>query len=376
MTLIKSRRTHGGSAVQAPAPRTPPPATGQAGSPGQLGTALSASPAGRGRSALRAAGLLGAAGLLLLVLVLSLAVGAKPLSPGEVLRGLTEAGSPAYTVVHEMRLPRTVLGLLAGVALGLAGGVMQALTRNPLADPGLLGINAGAAAAVVTAISFFGVTGYNGYISFAFLGAAAVSVAVYAVGGGRGATPARLALAGTALNAALISYVNAVQLLDTASLDRMRFWTVGSLARAEEATNLKALPFITAGLLVALALARPLNALALGDDAARALGSRPAVTRTGAIVAVTLLCGAATAACGPIVFVGLMVPHMVRSLTGPDLRWLLPYCALLAPVLMLGADVLGRVLGRPGELQVGIVTVVLGGPFFLYFVRRRRVAQA
>ena len=392
MTLIKSRQTHGGSAPEGPAPPGRPPREGETGrgeQPGgqtgrnrksdEHGAAATRTPGaegGRGRFAMRAAGLLGAAGLLLLVLILSLAVGAKQLSAAEVISGLTDAGSSAYTVVHEMRLPRTVLGLLVGVALGLAGGLMQALTRNPLADPGLLGINAGAAAAVVTAISLFGVTGYTGYISFAFLGAAAVSVGVYAVGGGRGATPARLALAGTALNAALISYVNAVQLLDTASLDRMRFWTVGSLARAQDDTNLKALPFVLAGVLLALALARPLNALALGDDAARALGSRPTVTRGVAIVAVTLLCGAATAACGPIVFVGLMVPHMVRSLTGPDLRWMLPYCALLAPVLMLGADVLGRVLGRPAELQVGIVTVVLGGPFFLYFVRRRRVAQA
>ncbi len=376
MTLIKSRQTQGGSAAQRPAPPQRPPETGWTGPSGGAAPEAVGGGGGRGRFALRTLGLLGAAGLLLLVLVLSLAVGAKQLSTGEVMRGLTEPGSPSYTVVHEMRLPRTVLGLFAGAALGLAGGVMQALTRNPLADPGLLGINAGAAAAVVSAISFFGVTGYTGYISFAFLGAAAVSVAVYAVGGGRGATPARLALAGTALNAALISYVNAVQLMDTASLDRMRFWTVGSLARAQEDTNLKALPFVIAGVLIALALARPLNALALGDDAARALGSRPEVTRTAAIVAVTLLCGAATAACGPIVFVGLMVPHMVRSLTGPDLRWMLPYCALLAPVPMLGADVLGRVLGRPAELQVGIVTAVLGGPFFLYFVRRRRVAQA
>ncbi|GEB52977.1 MULTISPECIES: FecCD family ABC transporter permease [Streptomyces] len=324
----------------------------------------------------RAAGLLAAVLLLLLVVVLSLAVGARQLSLGEAWSGLVDSGSATWTVVHEMRLPRTLLGLLAGVALGLAGGVMQALTRNPLADPGLLGINAGAAAAVVTAISFFGVAGYTGYIGFAFLGAAAVSVLVYAVGGGRGATPARLALAGTALNAALISYVNAVQLLDTASLDRMRFWMVGSLSRAQESTVVAALPFIAAGALVALALARPLNALALGDDAARALGSRPGRTRGGAIVAVTLLCGAATAACGPIVFVGLMVPHMVRAFTGPDQRWMLPYCAVLSPVLLLGADVIGRVLGRPGELQVGIVTVVLGGPVFLYFVRRRRVAQA
>ncbi|SCK58825.1 iron complex transport system permease protein [Streptomyces sp. WMMB 714] len=389
MTLIKSRHTHRGSADHRPVPPATPPEPGRSGSPGgpaggnRPGGGASSHTegrgterAGRGRALLRAAGLLGATALLLLVCVLSLAVGAKQLSAGEVLSGLQDPASSAYTVVHEMRLPRTLLGLLAGAALGLAGGLMQALTRNPLADPGVLGINAGAAAAVVTAISLFGVTGYTGYIGFAFLGAAAVSVGVYAVGGGRGATPARLALAGTALNAALVSYVNAVQLLDTASLDRMRFWTVGSLARAQDEINAKALPFILTGVLMAILLARPLNALALGEDAARALGSRPELTRAAVIVAVTLLCGAATAACGPIVFVGLMVPHMVRSLTGPDLRWMLPYCALLAPVLMLGADVLGRVLGRPAELQVGIVTVVLGGPFFLYFVRRRRVAQA
>jgi iron complex transport system permease protein len=247
---------------------------------------------------------------------------------------------------------------------------MQALTRNPLADPGLLGINAGASAAVATAIAFFGVATFNGYVWFALLGAAVVSVLVYAVGGGRGATPARLALAGSGLNATLYSYVSAVILLDSASLDRMRFWTVGSLASAEPATVARLAPFVVAGLLLALALARPLNALALGEDSATALGARPARTRTGAIVAVTLLCGAATAACGPIVFVGLMVPHLVRALTGPDLRWLLPYCAVLAPVLLLGADVLGRVVARPGELQVGIVTTVLGGPLFLYFVRR------
>ncbi|NGO72193.1 iron ABC transporter permease [Streptomyces boncukensis] len=359
MTLIKS-----------------PPKSRTRGAPADSGAAGEEQDESPRRPLLRATGLLGALLLLLFVVVLSLAVGARQLSLGEAWNGLVDSGSPAYAIVHEMRLPRTLMGLLAGAALGLAGGVMQALTRNPLADPGLLGINAGAAAAVVTALSFLGVSGYTSTLMFAFLGAAAVSVLVYAVGGGRGATPVRLALAGTALNAALISYVNAVQLLDTASLDRMRFWTVGSLARAQDATVAQAAPFIAAGVLCALALARPLNALALGEDSARALGSNPARTRGVAIVAVTLLCGAATAACGPIVFVGLMVPHMVRSLTGPDQRWMLPYCAVLAPVLLLGADVLGRVLGRPAELQVGIVTVVLGGPFFLYFVRRRRVTPA
>ncbi|RPE33955.1 FecCD family ABC transporter permease [Kitasatospora cineracea] len=327
-----------------------------------------AAPARRGSP--RALGL--AAGLLVLlaVLVLSLGLGAKQLGPAEVWHGLLDPDAPGYTVVHRMRLPRTLLGLLAGAALGLAGGVMQALTRNPLADPGLLGINAGASAAVATAVALLGVTSFTGYVWWALAGAALVSVLVYAVGGGRGATPARLALAGAALNATLYSYVSAVMLLDTASLDRMRFWTVGSLAGARTSTVLGILPFVAAGALLALGLARPLNALALGDDAARALGARPATVRAAAIVAVTLLCGAATAACGPIVFVGLMVPHLVRALTGPDLRWLLPYCAVLAPVLLLGADVLGRVLGRPGELQVGIVTAVLGGPFFLYFARR------
>jgi iron complex transport system permease protein len=314
--------------------------------------------------------------VLFAVLVLSIGVGAKQLSLGEVWHGLLDNGSSAYTVVHRMRLPRTLLGLLAGAALGLAGGVMQALTRNPLADPGLLGINTGASAAVATAGSFLGVTTFNGYVWFALAGAAAVTALVYAVGGGHAATPERLTLAGSALNATLYSYVSAVMLLDTSSLDKMRFWTVGSLASVQPSTVAKVLPFVAVGLLIALALARPLNTLALGDDSARALGARPALIRAAAITAVTLLCGAATAACGPIVFIGLLVPHLVRALTGPDLRWMLPYCAVLAPVLLLGADMLGRVLARPGELQVGIVTAVLGGPLFLYFVRRGRVARA
>ncbi|MFE9913847.1 FecCD family ABC transporter permease [Micromonospora sp. NPDC005553] len=348
--------------VTRPAPRVPARAT-------------AAPPSRRGRRAARAAGLVTAVALLAVIVVLSIAVGAKAMPLADVWSGLLHRDATEYAVVHRMRLPRTLLGLLAGTALGVAGAVMQALTRNPLADPGLLGINAGASAAVATAAAFLGVTAVGGYVWFALLGAAAVTALVYTVGGGRGATPARLALAGAALNATLYSYVSAVMLLDTASLERLRFWTVGSLASADSATVTRVLPFIIVGLLVALGAARPLNALALGDDAARALGARPALIRAAVIVAVTLLCGAATAACGPIVFVGLLVPHLVRALTGPDLRWLLPYCAVLAPALLLGADVLGRVLGRPGELQVGMVTAVLGGPLFLWLVTRRRVAQ-
>ncbi|QSB17462.1 iron chelate uptake ABC transporter family permease subunit [Natronosporangium hydrolyticum] len=310
--------------------------------------------------------------LLLAVVVLSLVLGARPLPLAEIWPGLTDPDAEAYRVVRQMRVPRTALGVLAGVALGLAGAMMQSLTRNPLADPGLLGINAGAAAAVVSAITFFGITSLLGYVWFAFAGAAAVAAAVWTIGGGRVANPARLVLAGMAVNVALIAYVNAVQLLDTASLERMRFWTVGSLAAPPPGTALRLAPFILVGVVLVALLAQPLNLLAMGDETARALGGRPGLTRAVTVVAVTLLCGAATAGCGPIAFVGLIVPHLVRRFTGPDLRWLLPTCALVAPALLLGADVLGRVLGRPGELQVGIVTAVLGGAFLVFVVRGGR----
>nr|WP_229890835.1 iron chelate uptake ABC transporter family permease subunit [Streptomyces mashuensis] len=325
---------------------------------------------------MRAAGLAVSLGVLVLAALVSLAVGAKPIPLGQVWHGLfAHTGTDTDVVVRDLRVPRTLLGVLVGAGLGLSGAVMQALTRNPLADPGLFGINAGAAAAVVTGTAFLGVTSLTGYVWFAFLGAAAVSVVVYALGGSRAATPVRLALAGTAVTAALNGYVFSVELLDSAALDRMRFWTVGSLASANATVVAQLAPFIAVGTVLALALARPLNALALGDDQARALGTRLTTTRILALAAVTLLCGAATAACGPIVFVGLMVPHAVRTFTGPDQRWILPYAAVLAPVLVLVSDIAGRVVTRPGELQAGIVTAFLGGPLFVHLVRRRKMAQ-
>lgn len=313
--------------------------------------------------------------LLCAVVVLSLAVGARSLPLAEVWHGLLSEDSPAYAIVRQMRLPRTLLGLLVGAALGVAGALMQSVTRNPVADPGLLGVNAGAAAAVVTAIALFGVTSPRSYIWFAFLGAVAVTALVWTVSGGRAATPVRLVLAGAALNAALYAYVTAVEVLDTATLDRVRFWTVGSLAAAQPRTVTAILPFIAVGLLLSLALTRPLNALALGDDSARSLGAHPVRIRLLSIVAITLLCGAATAACGPISFVGLLVPHLARLWTGPDLRWSVPYSALLGPITLLGADVFGRVAARPGEIQVGVATAVLGGLFFVWAVRRLRWAS-
>ncbi|WP_405521562.1 FecCD family ABC transporter permease [Streptomyces canus] len=332
-------------------------------------------PAPPTRRAIRVLGLLVSVVILVLVAMASIAVGAKGLSVEQVWHGLFQDTGTYGDVVVADRLSRTVLGLLAGAALGLSGAVLQALTRNPLADPGLLGINAGASAAVVTAITFFGVTSLSGYVWFAFLGAAAVGALVWFLGGSRGATPVRLALAGTAISAALYGYLQAVMITDDQALNKMRFWTVGSLSSANNSTILQVLPFLAAGSLLALALARPLNAMEMGDDTAKALGAHLNRTRALAMLSATVLCGAATAACGPIVFVGLMVPHIVRSFTGPDLRWILPYATILSPVLLLGSDVIGRLVARPAELQVGIVTAVIGGPVFIFLVRRRRTAQ-
>lgn len=328
------------------------------------------------RSAVRVTGLAVALGALALIVVASIAVGSKPIPLEQVWHGLFHySGTPDDVVVRDTRVPRTVLGVLVGLALGLAGAVMQALTRNPLAEPGILGVNAGASAAVVTGVSFLGASSLSEFVWYAFAGAALVSVLVYVLGGSRGATPVRLALAGTAASAALMGYINAVVLMDSKALERLRFWTVGSLTSATGDTVRQVLPFIAVGALLALCLGRPLNAMALGDDTARALGAHLTRTRVIAMVAITLLCGAATAACGPIVFIGLMIPHLARLVTGPDMRWILVYSAVLSPVLLLGADVLGRVVTRPAELQVGIVTALLGGPVFIYLVRRRRMAQ-
>jgi iron complex transport system permease protein len=307
---------------------------------------------------------------------LSLTVGTQHIPLADVWSGLVSpSGSRFDNIVRELRLPRTLIGIAVGAALGLAGGVMQVLTRNPLADPGLLGVNAGASAAVVTAIGVFGITSFSGYLWFALTGAAVAAAAVNALGGARSATPVRLALAGTAVNAALFGYVNGLQLWDLSTLDSMRHWSVGTLAGRDPQLLLAALPLLIAGTLLSFALARPLGALALGTDHARAVGTSVRRTRILSIVAITLLCGSATALCGPIGFVGLMIPHAVRAFTGPDPRWLLPYCALFAPALLLGSDVIGRVLVPPSEIEVDIVTSFLGGLIFIHLVRQRKVAQ-
>ncbi|NGO76425.1 iron chelate uptake ABC transporter family permease subunit [Streptomyces sp. YC504] len=328
------------------------------------------------RLSVRLAGLLLGLVLLAAAFALSLAIGTKQVPLGEVWSALADpVGSKNDAIVRELRLPRTLIGLAAGAALGVAGAVMQVLTRNPLADPGLLGVNAGASAAVVTAISVFGIGSFTGYLWFALAGAAVAAVIVNALGGSRAATPVRLALAGTAVNAALFGYVNGLQLVDLDALETMRHWAVGTLAGRSMELLTTALPVIGAGIALAFLLARPLGALALGDDSARALGAHLGRTRVLSIVAITLLCGGATALCGPIGFIGLMIPHATRAFCGSEPRWLLPYCAVYAPALLLVCDVLGRVVVPPSEIEVGVVTAFIGGLIFIHLVRRRKAAQ-
>jgi iron complex transport system permease protein len=268
--------------------------------------------------------------------------------------------------------------VLVGAALAVAGVVIQGLTRNPLGDPGLLGVNAGASASVVVVAAFLG-AGAGRTVGAAIPGALLAAVAVYLVGagagsGGRRATPVRLVLAGAAVSAVLVALVEGISLAKPEVFDSYRAWVVGSLAGRPPGTVGQVAPFVVAGLVLCVLLARPLNALALGDEAATSLGLRAGRTRLLGAAVATVLCAAAVAACGPIAFVGLAVPHVVRSFTGSDHRWLLPYCALLGPVLLLGADVLGRVVARPGELAVGAVTAFVGAPFLIAAVRRGRVA--
>ncbi len=337
----------------------------------------------RGAVARRLAGVLLLLGALVVLCLASLAVGAKPIPLAVVVGAVRDAltgvaaTSTDALIVTELRAPRTLVALMVGSALGVAGALMQAVTRNPLADPGILGVNAGAAFAVVLALWLFGVASLLGLVWFAMAGAAGASVLVYLLGtsGRGGATAVRLTLAGAALTALLGSLTGAVVLVDQATLDAFRFWAVGSLAGRDLSVVAQLGPFVAAGLLLALAVARPLNAVALGEEAAAALGTSLGRTRALTALAVVLLCGSATAAAGPIIFIGLVVPHVVRMFFGPDQRWLLPACAVAGPVVLLIGDVAGRVLARPGEVQVGIMTALVGGPVFVALVRRTRLAQ-
>ncbi|MFR9673657.1 FecCD family ABC transporter permease [Streptomyces sp. TR06-5] len=322
----------------------------------------------------RTAWLLAALAVLACAALLSVALGSRPVPPSQTWQALWGGGTgDDALVIRTMRVPRTLVGLMVGAALGVAGAVMQGLTRNPIAEPGILGVSQGAALGVVVALAFAGVHTLTGYVWFAFVGAAAASVAVYAIAsrGRGGAGPVKLALAGAAVNALLASLSAGVLTTMAATLDAFRFWQVGSLSGRYADIADQVWPFLLAGLLLVAQAARGLDALALGDDVARGLGQNVAAVRIVGGLGATVLTGAGVAAAGPVAFVGLAVPHLARALVGGGHRWLLPMSALLGPVVLLSADIAGRLVARPGEVPAGVMTALVGVPFLVALVRRR-----
>jgi iron complex transport system permease protein len=329
--------------------------------------------------AMRTAGLVACCVALVVVALLSLRIGSINISTSEAWNALFAYDATSYnqTVVRSLRLPRTLIALAVGGGLGVAGAVMQAVTRNPLAGPSILGVSSGAAFAIVTAIFVGGLTAPHQYLWFSFAGAMGASALVFLIGtaGRGGGTPVKLALAGAVVSALLGAWVSALLLLDEQTLDIARFWLAGSVAGRSLDVFWTVAPFLGVGVAACLLMGYQLNVLSLGDDMARALGMHTTRIRVIASALVVLITGAAVSAAGPIAFVGLAIPHMVRALVGPDYRWVLPYSLLLGAILLTGADIAGRVIVRPTELQVGIVTALLGAPVLIYLARKRSIAS-
>ena len=323
----------------------------------------------------RALGLACITAVVLLLVWLSVTVGSREVGWDAVVAAFGGSTEGFDVAAVAKRIPRTVLALAAGAALGVSGAVMQGITRNPLADPGILGINMGASLAVVSGLAFFGLASATSYIWVAIAGAAVTALFVYAVGslGRGGATPLKLALAGAATTAALASFITAVALPRGDIADTVRSWQVGGVGGGDWASLAQVAPFLVVGTLICFATARALNTLALGDELAAGLGERVAVARGVAALGAVVLCGASTAITGPIGFVGLVVPHACRLIVGVDHRWLLPFSALTGAALLTAADVVGRIVARPAEIDVGIITALVGAPFFIAIVRRQKV---
>ncbi len=313
--------------------------------------------------------------LLAALCALSVTIGTREVSWADIASALAGRADDIGQAAVAVRIPRTLLALLAGAALGLAGAIMQGVTRNPLADPGILGVNMGASLAVVVGVAWFGIATADAYIRAAILGAGCTAAFVYTIGslGRGGATPLKLALAGAATSVAFSSMVIAVVLPRNDIAGGIRSWQIGGVGGASFDRIVPVLPFLAAGFAIGLLSARKLNSLALGDELAAGLGERVALARAVASLGAILLCGATTAVCGPIGFLGLVVPHLCRLMVGVDYRWLLPFSTLGGACLLLAADILGRIVARPAEIDVGIVMALVGAPFFIAIVRRQRV---
>ncbi|QWW71944.1 iron ABC transporter permease [Rhizobium sp. WYJ-E13] len=321
--------------------------------------------------------LIGLTAALACLCALSVTVGTRDVDWVDIFAALAGHANNIGQAAVTVRIPRTLLAVVAGAALALAGAIMQGVTRNPLADPGILGVNMGASLAVVVAVAWFDISSNEAYIWTAIFGAGCSAVFVYTIGslGRGGATPLKLALAGAATSVAFASMVIAVVLPRNDIAGGIRSWQIGGVGGATFERILPVLPFLAIGFLISLLSARKLNSLALGDELAAGLGERVALARGVAALGAILLCGATTAVCGPIGFLGLVVPHLCRLLVGIDHRWLLPFSAIGGASLLLAADIVGRIVARPAELDVGIVTALVGAPFFIAIVRRQRVRE-
>jgi len=335
---------------------------------------LSASARDGLRPSLRWLGLVLGVAILFLCLLLNLTLGAADINPMTVWRSLTTFdGSTEHLIIQTVRLPRVLIALVVGAALAVAGALMQGLSRNALADPGILGISAGASLAVVATTSLIGNASMQVYAWVAFGGAAAAAIAVYTLGsmGRRGVSPLKLVLAGAVLSYLLAAFTTGLLILNQRTLDEVRFWLAGSVAGRDLSILMNVLPYVAVGLLLAFGLGKPMTTLALGEDVAQGLGLRTGWIRGLVAIAVVLLAGSAVALAGPIGFVGLVVPHLVRFWVGVDYRWILPYAAIWGAVLLSLSDLAARLVIRPQELPVGIMTALVGAPFFIYLARSK-----
>lgn len=316
--------------------------------------------------------------VIIVLSILSVAFGVRAVSVGDVLAAFSGHDDTIEQAAIIKRMPRTVLAILVGAALALSGAAMQAVTRNPIADPGILGVTTGASLAVVIGIAFFGVASAYGYMVLAIIGAAVAAVFVYSVGslGRGGATPLKLALAGAATAAAMGSLTSAIMLPRVDLLQVFQAWQVGGVGGAEWPRIAITAPALAVGALICFACSRGMNSLALGDDMAAGLGENVFRTRLVSALGAVILAGAATAIAGPIGFIGLVIPHFCRMIIGTDHRWLLPFSALAGAALLLASDIIGRVIAPSSEeIQVGIITAVIGAPFFIWIVRRQKVRE-